>query len=113
MAEIIASLEALTLRTHVFAALDTLEFLRRSGRMNGTVQAWAICCRLSRCSRCITGTQRRKGAHQQWRYQALISLLSDLAPWSRWQLYIVMHLTRGRACANELSTFCPQARSPP
>lgn len=32
--EILASLKAQIQRTHVFAALDTLEFLKRSGRMN-------------------------------------------------------------------------------
>lgn len=35
MAEIIALLEEQTARTYVFAALDTMEFLRRSGRVNG------------------------------------------------------------------------------
>jgi DegV family protein with EDD domain len=34
MAEILAMLEEQITRTSVFAALDTLEFLRRSGRMN-------------------------------------------------------------------------------
>jgi DegV family protein with EDD domain len=34
VAEILSSLNAQIKRTHVFAALDTLEFLRRSGRMN-------------------------------------------------------------------------------
>ncbi len=35
--EIIAKLESLNPRVFVFAALDTLEYLRRSGRMNGVV----------------------------------------------------------------------------
>ena len=34
---ILAKLENQIKRTHVFAALDTLEFLRRSGRLNGVV----------------------------------------------------------------------------
>jgi len=34
IAEILAALENQVKRSHVFAALDTLEFLRRSGRMN-------------------------------------------------------------------------------
>ena len=34
MAEILSMLEELNTRTRVFAALDTLEYLRRSGRMN-------------------------------------------------------------------------------
>jgi DegV family protein with EDD domain len=37
VAEILPLLEEQIKRTHVFAALDTLEFLRRSGRMNGTI----------------------------------------------------------------------------
>ena len=37
MSEILSILEAQIARTHVFAALDTLEFLRRSGRMNFAV----------------------------------------------------------------------------
>ncbi|MGD2162508.1 MAG: DegV family protein [Anaerolineales bacterium] len=37
MAEILEILEDQIARTHVFAALETLEFLRRSGRMNGAV----------------------------------------------------------------------------
>lgn len=35
--EIVAALKERIQRTHVFAALDTLEFLRRSGRMNGVI----------------------------------------------------------------------------
>ncbi len=34
VAEILSKLQSQILRTHVFAALDTLEFLKRSGRMN-------------------------------------------------------------------------------
>lgn len=37
MATILAALDEQISRTHVFAALDTLEYLRRSGRMNGAV----------------------------------------------------------------------------
>lgn len=37
LAEISALLEDQSRRTHVIAALDTLEYLRRSGRMNGVV----------------------------------------------------------------------------
>ena len=40
MAEIVAQLEDLSSRTHCFAALDTVEFLRRSGRL--TRFQWAL-----------------------------------------------------------------------
>lgn len=39
MDEILNALNDQIKRTHVFAALDTLEFLKRSGRMNGVVAA--------------------------------------------------------------------------
>lgn len=39
MGEIVNALNDQIKRSHVFAALDTLEFLKRSGRMNGTVAA--------------------------------------------------------------------------
>ncbi len=35
--EIVSTVEELASRTHVFAAIDTLAYLRRSGRMNGVV----------------------------------------------------------------------------
>ena len=39
MSEVLAQLEAQIARTHVFAALDTLEYMRRGGRMNGAITA--------------------------------------------------------------------------
>lgn len=41
IAEILPVLEAQIRRSHVFAALDTLEFLKRSGRMNGFMASFA------------------------------------------------------------------------
>jgi DegV family protein with EDD domain len=39
MGEIVNAMNDQIKRSHVFAAVDTLEFLRRSGRMNGTIAA--------------------------------------------------------------------------
>ncbi len=39
MSEILARLEAQIVRTHVFAALDMLEYMRRGGRMNLAIAA--------------------------------------------------------------------------
>jgi len=39
MGKIVALMKEQSQRTHVFAALDTLEFLRRSGRMNRVMAA--------------------------------------------------------------------------
>jgi len=81
MAEIIASLEALTLRTYVFAALDTLEFLRRSGRMNGTVAGLGNLLQIKPLLKMHDGNPTAERVRTSSRaIKRLISLLSDLAP---------------------------------
>ena len=81
MAEIIASLEALTLRTHVFAALDTLEFLRRSGRMNGTVAGLGNLLQIKPLLKMHDGDPTAERVRtSNGAANRLISLLSDLAP---------------------------------
>jgi DegV family protein with EDD domain len=49
MEEIVSSLQGVMKRTYVFASLKTLEYLRRSGRMNFALQNSARFCRSSRC----------------------------------------------------------------
>jgi DegV family protein with EDD domain len=81
MAEIIASLEALTLRTHVFAALDTLEFLRRSGRMNGTMAGLGNLLQIKPLLKMHDGNPTAERVRtSNGATKRLISLLSDLAP---------------------------------
>jgi len=46
LGEIIAALDGQIKRSHVFAALDTLEFLRRSGRMNGFMASFGTLLQL-------------------------------------------------------------------
>jgi len=46
LGEIIAALDGQIKRSHVFAALDTLEFLRRSGRMNRFMASFGTLLRL-------------------------------------------------------------------
>jgi len=81
MAEIIASLEALTLRTHVFAALDTLEYLRRSGRMNGTVAGLGNLLQIKPLLKMHDGNPTAERVRtSNGATKRLISLLSGLAP---------------------------------
>ena len=58
MKDILALLEDQTSRTHVFAALDTLEYpqAQRADEWGGGGHR-ALCCRSSRCSRCTTATR--------------------------------------------------------
>lgn len=69
--EILAALDEQGKRTHVFAALDTLEFLRRSGRMNGFIAGLGTLLQLKPI---LTDARRQarsgKGAHAKTRHAA-------------------------------------------
>jgi len=81
MKEIIAQLRDQCSRTHVFAALDTLEFLRRSGRMNRVMAALGDWLQMKPLLKMHQGKpsaeQVRTTEHATSR---LIRLLSDLVP---------------------------------
>lgn len=81
MDEIVALLEEQAQRTHVFAALDTLEFLRRSGRMNrvmATLGSWLQMKPLLKMHAGVATAEKiRTTEHATER---LVSLLSDLVP---------------------------------
>jgi DegV family protein with EDD domain len=84
MPEIIAQLNDLISRTHVFAALDTLEYLQRSGRMNGVVAGLGGLLQLKPVLKMYNGkpdadrvrTRSRAIGH-------VISLLNSCAPLER------------------------------
>ena len=81
MAEIVALLEELTSRTHVFAALDTLEFLRRSGRMNGAVAGLGTLLQIKPLLKMHNGNPTAERVRtSSGAIKRLINLLSDLAP---------------------------------
>lgn len=81
MDEIVTLLAEQGERTHVFAALDTLEFLRRSGRMNrvmATVGSWLQMKPLLKMHSGVATTEKiRTSEHVTER---LISLLSEQTP---------------------------------
>lgn len=84
MHEIVALLEEQGLRTHVFAALDTLEFLRRSGRMNrvmATLGSWLQVKPLLKMHQGNATAEKVRTA--QHATERLISLLNDLVPLER------------------------------
>jgi DegV family protein with EDD domain len=81
MDEIIALLEEQGSRTHVFAALDTLEFLRRSGRMSRVMAGLGSVLRIKPLLKMYNGEPTAERVRTRDRAtKRLISLLSDLAP---------------------------------
>ncbi len=81
MSEIVALLEEQITRTHVFAGLDTLEYLRRSGRMNGVLASFATWLKIKALLKMYQGEASSERVRTSKRAtQRLIKLLSDVAP---------------------------------
>jgi DegV family protein with EDD domain len=81
MDEIIPMLEEQALRTHVFAALDTLEFLRRSGRMSRVMAGLGTALQIKPLLKMYDGNPTAERVRTRDRAtKRLISLLSDLVP---------------------------------
>jgi DegV family protein with EDD domain len=81
MDEISPLLEEQISRTHVFAALDTLEFLRRSGRMSRVVAALGSVLRIKPLLKMHDGNPTAERVRTRDRAtKRLISLLGELFP---------------------------------
>jgi DegV family protein with EDD domain len=81
MSEILALLEDQIRRTHVFAALDTLEFLKRSGRMSAAVAGLGTLLQVKPLLKMHDGNPtvervRTRGSATK----RLVQLLTELAP---------------------------------
>jgi DegV family protein with EDD domain len=111
--EIIALLEDQILRTHVFAALDTLEFLRRSGRMNRAMAGLGTILEIKPILRMYDGNptaervRTRKGAIER-----LISLLSDLVPLERVALVHTHAPHRAEGLRQRVQRLLPKGEIP-
>ena len=84
MSEILALLEDQIKRTHVFAALDTLEFLKRSGRMNAAVAGLGTLLQVKPLLKMHDGkptVERVRTSSNATR--RLVELLSELGPLER------------------------------
>jgi DegV family protein with EDD domain len=84
MEEILNSLEEQISRTHVFAALDTMEFLRRSGRVSGLVAGFGSLLQIKPLLKMFDGepiserVRTNNGA-----FNRLESLLAERGPFER------------------------------
>ena len=84
MKEIIALLEELTSRTYVFAALDTLEFLQRSGRMNAVVARLGNFLQIKPLLKMHAGAPTGERVRTRERaIQRLIQLVTDLGAFDK------------------------------
>ena len=81
MGEIIALAEELIPRTYVFAAIPTMEYLRRSGRVNGLISGIGNLLRLKPLLKMHNGVASSERVRTNRRaYQRLISLVEQVGP---------------------------------
>jgi DegV family protein with EDD domain len=84
LGEIIAALDGQIKRSHVFAALDTLEFLRRSGRMNGFMASFGTLLQLKPILTMYDGRPGTERVRTRERAtQRLLEMLRDIGALER------------------------------
>jgi DegV family protein with EDD domain len=105
---ILAALKEQIARTRVFAALDTLEFLRRSGRMNFAMSALGTLLRIKPFLKMYDGNptaervRTRRGAMKR-----LAELLKEFGPYEKAALLHSNAAERARALLEEVREMLP------
>ena len=106
--EILSMLEEQIRRTHVFAALDTLEYLKRSGRMNFAISALGTFLQIKPFMKMYNGeptaerVRTRKGAMKR-----LVELLKEYGPYEKVALLHSHSLQRAQALLQEVRSLLP------
>ena len=107
--EIVSSLQGVMKRTYVFASLKTLEYLRRSGRMNFAIAKFGDLLQLKpllhmnmgKASAHRTRTQKRATAR-------LMEWLNEYAPYEKLAIVHAGVHEEARALYEQVSSFFPQ-----
>jgi DegV family protein with EDD domain len=108
LSAILAALEEQIVRTHVFAALDTLEFLRRSGRMNFMVSMLGNLLRIKPFLKMYDGNpsvervRTRRGTMNR-----LAELLKEFGPFEKAALLHANAAERAKALLEEVRELLP------
>jgi DegV family protein with EDD domain len=113
IAEIIPLLEEQISRTHVFAALDTLEFLRRSGRMNRVMAGLGTVLKIKPLLKMYDGNPTAERVRTRDRAtKRLISLLSDLVPLEQVALVHTHAPDRAEDLRQRVQYLLPEGETP-
>lgn len=106
--EILTMLDDQIRRTHVFAALDTLEFLRRSGRMNGLIAGLGSLLQVKPLLKMYQGSptservRTTNGANRR-----LLELLAEIHPFERIALVHTHAADKAQALLDQLQLALP------
>ena len=113
MAEIIALLKEKAARTHTFAALDTLEFLRRSGRVSHLTYGLGSLLRIKPLLKMHAGEMGMERVRTRRRaVERLIELVSGLGPLEELAIVHTHAPERAEALRQQAQHLFPQDRVP-
>ena len=108
MQEIIQLLEQQISRTHVFAALDTLEFLRRSGRMNAAISRLGELLQIKPLLKMFDGNATAERVRTRKKaIKRLVELLKEAAPFEQVAILDSHSADRARALLDEVKPLLP------
>jgi len=108
LSEILIMLEEQISRTHVFAALDTMEYLRHSGRVNFAISALGTLLQIKPFMKMYNGeptaerVRTRRGAMKR-----LVELLKEYAPYEKVALLHSHAAQRAKAMLQEVRGWLP------
>lgn len=109
MQEILAMLVEQVSRTRVFAALDTLEFLRRSGRMNFAVSFLGTLLQIKPFLKMVDGNPTAERIRtRQGALKRLVELLHETAPLEKVALLYSGSAERARALLEQVKPLLPE-----
>lgn len=107
--EIISSLQSLMKRTYVFASINTLEYLRRSGRMNFAIARFGEILQIKPLLHMNMGTATAHRTRTQKRARArLLAWLEEYAPYEKLAVLHAGVQEEAEALYEQIRSFFPQ-----
>ena len=111
--DILAMMEEQISRTHVFAALDTLDYLQRSGRMNWAIAEFGNLIKLKPLLRMYEGNPTTERVRTTKRANdRLLKILRDLAPLERAAIVHTHATERAELLRQEAKHILPPGETP-
>jgi DegV family protein with EDD domain len=111
--QIVSVLKDQALRTHVFAVTDTLEYLRRSGRVSGLVSGVGNLLRIKPLLKMYDGiSDSEKIRTQRKAFARMVELIEGLGALERLDLVHTDAQEQANALYEEIKHLCPPGHSP-
>lgn len=111
--QILSVLKDQVLRTHVFAVADTLEYLRRSGRVSSLVSGIGNLLRIKPLLKMYDGAAvSEKVRTQRKAFERIVELIEGLGAMERLDLVHTNALERANALYKEIKHLCPAGHTP-